>query len=79
MDCRANKGLSEFCNVRDLGPPMFHCQDRSQATENTPNYDRPLFVNERRLFVTFPCMLLVAAFRAYLMLCINVLRNYTCF
>jgi hypothetical protein len=75
MDCRANEGLSEFCNVRDLGPPMCHCQDRNQATEKNSQLWRSI-VCKWTTTCCYISMPLIAAFQAYLTLCINVLRKY---
>ena len=74
MDCRCNKRVSEFSNVRDLGPPMCHCQDRNQATEKYSQLWRSIVCKWTTTFC-YISMPLVAAFQAYLTLCINVVTK----
>ena len=75
MDCRRNKGVSEFRNVRDLGPPMHHCQDRNQATEKYSQIWRSIVCKWTTTFC-YISMPLVAAFQAYLTSCLHVVTKY---
>ena len=78
IDCRYNKGLPEFRNVRDLGPPMCHCQDHNQATEKYSQLWRSIVCKWTTTFC-YISMPHVAAFQAYLTLCINVVtKNAAC-